>query len=81
MAGILNRVSNPEYLCYARSVERDLMGFPVVTSQFSGGRATRLGHIQHVFPVNGESLVHGHPSAVSRNEWPIHHWSDGTTIL
>ncbi|KAL3744012.1 hypothetical protein ACJRO7_013289 [Eucalyptus globulus] len=36
MAGILNRVSHPSFLCYAGNVEIDLTGFPVVTLQFSG---------------------------------------------
>ncbi|XP_039164389.1 aspartic proteinase CDR1-like [Eucalyptus grandis] len=42
MTGKLNRVSHPEFLCYAGSVERDLTGFPVVTLQFSSGARLNL---------------------------------------
>ncbi|KAI6682585.1 hypothetical protein NL676_036466 [Syzygium grande] len=56
MAGKLNRVSHPEFFCYAGSVERDLTGFPVVTLQFSGGAQLGLDTNSMFFQLTADVL-------------------------
>ncbi|KAI6699065.1 hypothetical protein NL676_019184 [Syzygium grande] len=56
MAGKLERVSNPEFFCYAGNVERDLTGFPIVTLQFAGGAQLGLDTNSMFFQLKADVL-------------------------